>query len=89
MSNKDKNWPTSMDLRMRGYAARLVKDGITVNVVAPSLNETEMMPDARVDAGARWADPREVAQATVMMLINAYMTGQTIQLNGRLARGGR
>jgi hypothetical protein len=46
-----------MDLRMRGYAARLVKDGITVNA-APSLNETEMMPDARVDAGARWADPR-------------------------------
>jgi NAD(P)-dependent dehydrogenase (short-subunit alcohol dehydrogenase family) len=36
-----------MDLRMRGYAARLVKDGITVNAVAPSLNETEMMPAAR------------------------------------------
>ena len=47
-----------MDLRMRGYAARLVKDGIKVNAVASSLNETEMMSDARVDASARWADPR-------------------------------
>ncbi|MFX7922609.1 SDR family oxidoreductase, partial [Acinetobacter baumannii] len=27
----------------RGYAARLVKDGITVNSVAPSLIETDMM----------------------------------------------
>src|SRR5581483_10804378 len=27
----------------RGYAARLVKDGITVNAVAPSLIETDMM----------------------------------------------
>jgi 3-oxoacyl-[acyl-carrier protein] reductase len=37
----------------RGYAARLVKEGITVNAIAPSLVETEMMPAARVDAGAR------------------------------------
>jgi len=27
----------------RGYAARLVKEGITVNAVAPSLIETDMM----------------------------------------------
>src|SRR5918994_2047922 len=30
----------------RGYAARLVKDGITVNAVAPSLIETDMMKGA-------------------------------------------
>jgi 3-oxoacyl-[acyl-carrier protein] reductase len=71
----------------RGYAARLVKDGITVNAVAPSLVETEMMPAARVDAGARiplgrLGRPEEVAQATLMVLGNAYMTGQTMQLNG-------
>jgi 3-oxoacyl-[acyl-carrier protein] reductase len=71
----------------RGYAARLVKDGITVNAIAPSLVETEMMPAARVDAGARiplgrMGRPEEVAQATLMVLANAYMTGQTIQLNG-------
>ncbi|MDX2158867.1 MAG: SDR family oxidoreductase [Hyphomicrobiaceae bacterium] len=73
----------------RGYAARLVKDGITVNAVAPSLIETEMMPAARVDAGARiplgrLGRPEEVAQATLMVLGNAYMTGQTIQLSGGL-----
>ncbi len=71
----------------RGYAARLVKEGITVNAVSPSLIETEMMPAARVDAGARIPLGRlgqadEVAQAVLMVLGNAYMTGQTVQLNG-------
>ena len=40
----------------RGYAARLVKEGITVNAVAPSLIETDMMR-GRSDtggAGSRW-----------------------------------
>jgi 3-oxoacyl-[acyl-carrier protein] reductase len=74
----------------RGYAARLVKEGITVNAIAPSLVETEMMPAARVDAGARiplgrLGRPEEVAQATLMALGNAYMTGQTIQLNGGMS----
>ena len=36
----------------RGYAARLVKDGITVNNVAPSLIETDMM-GGRSDTGER------------------------------------
>ena len=31
----------------RGYAARLVKEGITVNAVAPSLIETDMMKDQK------------------------------------------
>ena len=71
----------------RGYAARLVKEGITVNAVSPSLIETEMMPAARVDAGARiplgrLGQSEEVAQAVLMVLGNAYMTGQTVQLNG-------
>ena len=71
----------------RGYAARLVKEGITVNAVAPSLIETEMMLAARVDAGARIPLGRlgradEVAQAVLMVVGNDYMTGQTIQLNG-------
>jgi 3-oxoacyl-[acyl-carrier protein] reductase len=74
----------------RGYAARLVKDGITVNAVAPSLIETEMMPAARIDAGARiplgrLGRPEEVAQATLMVIGNDYMTGQTIQLNGGMS----
>lgn len=71
----------------RGYAARVVKDGITVNAVAPSLIETDMMPAASVDAGARipvgrLGQPQEVAQAVLMVIGNAYMTGQTVHLNG-------
>lgn len=71
----------------RGYAARLVTEGITINAVAPSLIETEDMPAARVAAGARIPLGRlgrgeEVAQATLMVIANAYMTGQTVQLNG-------
>src|SRR5437764_365999 len=70
----------------RGYAARLVKEGITVNAVAPSLIETDMMrgrPDlaSRIPLG-RLGHPEEVAQAALLVLGNDYMTGQTIFLNG-------
>jgi 3-oxoacyl-[acyl-carrier protein] reductase len=71
----------------RGYAARLVKDGITVNAVAPSLIDTEMMNArrdqyvARIPLG-RMGTAEEVAQAVVMVIGNEYMTGQTVQLNG-------
>jgi 3-oxoacyl-[acyl-carrier protein] reductase len=73
----------------RGYAARLVKDGITVNSVAPSLIDTDMMSDrtdlaARIPLG-RFGHPEEVAQAVLMALGNDYMTGQTIVLNGGMA----
>jgi len=71
----------------RGYASRVIKDGVTVNAVAPSLIETDMMPAGSVDAGARiplgrMGQPQEVAQATLMVLGNEYMTGQTVHLNG-------
>lgn len=73
----------------RGYAARLVKEGITVNSVAPSLIETDMMrgrPDlARNIPLGRLGQPDEVAQAVLMVLGNDYMTGQTIVLNGGTA----
>ncbi len=71
----------------RGYAARLVREGITVNAVAPSLIDTGMLGNrkdelaAKVPAG-RLGTPDEVAQAVLMVLGNAYMTGQTIQANG-------
>jgi 3-oxoacyl-[acyl-carrier protein] reductase len=71
----------------RGYAARLVKEGITVNAVAPSLIDTEMMNARRDQYGARiplgrMGTAEEVALAVVMVVGNEYMTGQTIQLNG-------
>lgn len=75
----------------RGYAARLVKDGITVNAIAPSLINTDMMsgrPElaARIPLG-RLGHPEEVAQAVLMALGNEYVTGQTIALNGGTAFG--
>jgi len=73
----------------RGYAARLVKEGITVNAVAPSLIETDMMRGrsdlARNIPLGRLGQPHEVAQAVLMALGNDYMTGQTIILNGGMA----
>ena len=73
----------------RGYAARLVKDGITVNAVAPSLIATDMM-GGRTDLArniplGRMGQAEEVAQAVAMVLGNDYMTGQTIMLNGGMA----
>ena len=70
----------------RGYAARLVKEGITVNSVAPSLIEPDMMR-GRTDLArniplGRMGQADEVAHAVTMVLGNDYMTGQTIVLNG-------
>jgi len=73
----------------RGYAARLVTEGITVNAVAPALIETDMMRGrsdlARNIPLGRLGQPDEVAQAVLMVLGNDYMTGQTIALNGGMA----
>ncbi|WP_422000201.1 SDR family NAD(P)-dependent oxidoreductase [Reyranella sp.] len=73
----------------RGYAARLVKDGITVNAVAPSLIETDMVgavasSAARIPLG-RFGTPEECAQVVMMLVGNAYMTGQTVALSGGLS----
>lgn len=73
----------------RGYAARLAKAGVTVNAVSPSLIETEMIADHREEAVARIPVGRlgtgeEVAAVVVMVAGNAYMTGQTVQVNGGL-----
>src|SRR5258706_7453688 len=73
----------------RGYAARLVKEGITVNAVAPSLIDTDMMRGrsdlaSRIPLG-RLGHPDEVAKAALSVLGNDYMTGQTIVLNGGIA----
>jgi 3-oxoacyl-[acyl-carrier protein] reductase len=73
----------------RGYAARLVKEGITVNAVAPSLIETDMMQGqeklvSRIPLG-RFGKACEVAQAVMMLLDNDYMTGQTVAMSGGMA----
>jgi 3-oxoacyl-[acyl-carrier protein] reductase len=78
-----------MEGLMRGYAARLVKDGITVNAVAPSLIETDMMKGqpnlaSRIPLG-RLGQPEEVSKAVMMLIDNPYMTGQTIAMSGGMA----
>ncbi len=73
----------------RGYAARLAKDGVTVNAVAPSLIDTEMIGPhrseniGRIPVG-RLGTGEEVAAVVVMMAANSYITGQTVQVNGGL-----
>jgi len=74
----------------RGYAARLVKDGITVNAVAPSLIETDMVKaglassPARIPLG-RFGTPEECADIVLMLAGNGYMTGQTVALSGGMS----
>jgi 3-oxoacyl-[acyl-carrier protein] reductase len=72
----------------RAYALRLVKEGITANVVAPVLIETDMMPDTegrrKLIPLGRLGQPDEVAEAVIFLVGNGYMTGQTIHLSGGL-----
>jgi 3-oxoacyl-[acyl-carrier protein] reductase len=73
----------------RGYAARVVQDGVTVNAVAPSLIATEMIKPHRLDQLPRIPVGRlgtadEVASVVLMVVGNAYMTGQTVAANGGL-----
>ena len=71
----------------RGYAARVVKDGVTVNAVAPSLIATEMIKPHRLDnlpkiPLGRLGTADEIASVVLMVVGNPYMTGQTVAANG-------
>src|SRR5688572_11400681 len=79
-----------MEGMTRGYAARLVKDGITVNAVAPSLIETDMVKQGLASSASRiplgrFGTPDECAKVVMMLVGNAYMTGQTVALSGGLS----
>ena len=72
----------------RGYALRLAPEGVTVNAVAPGLIDTEMAKPllaagavSRIPVG-RPGTGEEVAQAVLLIIGNAFMTGQTIAVNG-------
>jgi 3-oxoacyl-[acyl-carrier protein] reductase len=73
----------------RGYAARVVKDGVTVNAVAPSLIATKMIKPHRlanlpsIPVG-RLGTAEETASVVLTVVGNAYMTGQTVAANGGL-----
>jgi 3-oxoacyl-[acyl-carrier protein] reductase len=79
-----------MEGMTRGYAARLVKEGITVNAVAPSLIETDMVRAGLASAASRiplgrFGTSEECAQVVMMLIGNAYMTGQTVALSGGMS----
>ncbi|HXW19186.1 MAG TPA: SDR family NAD(P)-dependent oxidoreductase [Roseiarcus sp.] len=72
----------------RAYASRLAAGGVTVNAVAPALIDTEMAAPlkqagyaARIPVG-RFGAAEEVASATLMLIDNAFITGQTIPVKG-------
>jgi 3-oxoacyl-[acyl-carrier protein] reductase len=71
----------------RAYASVLVKEGITVNSVCPALIDTEMVrsnPRAKPELipVGRFGAVEEVASVVLMLAGNAYMTGQTVNVNG-------
>jgi len=70
-----------------GYAAALVKEGVTVNSVAPAIIDTDMTTqDLRAatpkNPMERFGTVEETVDAVMMMVRNAYVTGQTLLVNG-------
>lgn len=69
------------------YASALAKEGITANVVAPALIETDMIKNnpaikpTLIPIG-RFGQPDEVSSVAVNLAQNGYITGQTINING-------
>jgi len=75
-----------------GYASLLAGEGITANVVAPAMIDTDMIrandrahPE-KTPLG-RYGRVEEVADATLMLARNGYITGQTINVNGGIYMG--
>jgi 3-oxoacyl-[acyl-carrier protein] reductase len=70
------------------FASRVAADGVTVNAIAPAvIDDTGMVlgdPDelaARIPVG-RLGKPEEVADLTVAVLNNGYVTNQVISVDG-------
>jgi 3-oxoacyl-[acyl-carrier protein] reductase len=68
-------------------ASSFVRDGITVNAIAPALIETDMVtsnPNANPNLipMGHFGSVADVASVAVMLAENEYITGQTISVNG-------
>jgi 3-oxoacyl-[acyl-carrier protein] reductase len=68
-------------------ASAFIREGITVNAIAPALIETDMVtsnlnasPDL-IPMG-HFGSVDNVASVAVMLATNGYMSGQTVSVNG-------
>jgi len=71
----------------KSYARLLAKEGVTVNAISPALIGTELVasnPHIKPDMipVGRFGRVEECADVAVMLARNAYVTGQTISVNG-------
>ena len=69
------------------FASAFIRDGITVNAIAPALIETDMVtgnPNASPNLipMGHYGEVDDVAAIAVMLATNDYITGQTISING-------
>jgi 3-oxoacyl-[acyl-carrier protein] reductase len=72
---------------MHYYAHHLAKEGITANLLAPALVETDMVTGNSLAAAdkipvGRLGTVEEAAALAVSLLANGYLTGQSVHLNG-------
>jgi 3-oxoacyl-[acyl-carrier protein] reductase len=69
------------------YASLMIREGITVNAIAPALIDTDMVrnnPNAsasHIPLG-KFGEPDEIGRVAVLLAESDYMTGQTISVNG-------
>lgn len=76
----------------KSYARMLAKEGVTVNAISPALIATEMVasnPNVKPDMipVGRFGKVEECADVAVLLAGNAYITGQTIGVNGGMYLG--
>ena len=81
---------------LRAVAAEVAPHGITINCVAPGIVATDMMKDIDAEALApvmgmipigRFGEPEEIADAMIFLASEhaAYITGQTLRVNGGMS----
>jgi 3-oxoacyl-[acyl-carrier protein] reductase len=76
----------------KSYARMLAKEGVTVNAISPALIVTEMLaanPNMKPDMipVGRFGQVEECGDVAVLLAGNAYITGQTIGVNGGMYLG--
>jgi 3-oxoacyl-[acyl-carrier protein] reductase len=71
---------------MHYFAKNFIADGVTSNAIAPALIDTEMAQGLEAAAknipAGRMGTPDEIASACTLLATNAFMNGQTLQIDG-------